>query len=116
MEQSQPINNALCPISISNSFGNGFIVGNLFFTAGHVAKLSNHMTIKIGNETLRLNNDDAIILKEERTNTDGNYYDFAIYKLPNKYNDLTIDCSIPTIGEQLISKSLKHEIKKNHQL
>ena len=48
------IDNCIFPICVGNSNGNGFVIGDLFFTASYVAKESASYTIYIENEAIQL--------------------------------------------------------------
>lgn len=106
------LSKSVIPITVGTSDGNGFVVGDLFFTAGHVAKEDESIFVKIGDDLHRLYNKDAILLLEEEKNDDGTYNDCAIFKLPKKYNSLTLDYTIPAKGDTLLSISCKHVVEK----
>jgi hypothetical protein len=101
------IENCLYPVWAGNADGNGFVIRDLFFTAGHIVNKSKSFTIYIENENIQLCKEHAIFMSCDSINDSGNYFDFAIYRLPKKYNNLTIDSSIPQKGDSLKSISFK---------
>lgn len=81
--------------------GCGFIVGNLFFTAGHVIKNCKHPHIVLnGVKTLLIN---RVFYSCEEGND--KVSDIAIYKLENIYSDICFSCLTPMLGMKLISES-----------
>ena len=99
------------PITSGCYAGNGVVVGDLLITAGHVVNKDGTIHITIKGDAYSLNRNDAIVCLEEKSNEEGLFNDCAVYKLNNRYNHLTIENYIPTVGEVLQSVSYKHIVE-----
>ncbi|MBR3911838.1 MAG: trypsin-like serine protease [Alistipes sp.] len=104
--------NYVIPIAVGCCDGNGVVVGDLLMTAGHVVNKGDTIHINIKGDTYSLNKNDAIVCLEEKSNEEGLFNDCAVYKLNNRYNHLTIENYIPTVGDILQSVSYKHIVEK----
>lgn len=99
------IMNELClpiyPETDYDEVGCGFIVGNLFFTAGHVIKDCKHSHIFLNGVKTLLTN--RVFYSFEEGNE--KVPDIAIYKLENVSSDTCFSCQTPMQGMELISES-----------
>ena len=104
--------NFVIPITVGYSDGNGVVVGDLLITVGHVVNKGDSIHLTIKGDAYSLDKNDAIVCLEEKSNEEGLFNDYAVYKLNNSYNHLTIENYIPTIGDILQSVSYKHIVEK----
>lgn len=104
--------NFVIPITVGYSDGNGVVVGDLLITVGHVVNKGDSIHLTIKGDAYSFDKNDAIVCLEEKSNEEGLFNDYAVYKLNNSYNHLTIENYIPTIGDILQSVSYKHIVEK----
>jgi len=103
-------------IKSHDTYGNGILIGNYFFTAAHVIEKAVKSYVTIEDKTQELTKDTALVLKtNEERRWDG--YDLAIYrfddiipspltlydKLPT--NDIIINCGFYNRKSSIMNKS-----------
>ena len=107
---------ATCLIWVSkgNDFtnGNGVFVSNYLITAGHVVKNADSITCVMENQSIRLNVSEAIILKYD-DNQNLPDYDIAVFKMDKIQSSLTLSETLPEVGCELQSNSLKIVVTKS---
>lgn len=100
---------ALVPIRTSDyTYGNGVVVGNKLITAGHVVTSCKSFHA----DHNYFETKDALILENQNVNETGEYYDVAVFNYSDGYDDLTLSELLPSIGEELVSYSLKRRMTK----
>lgn len=103
-------------IKSHDTYGNGVLIGNLFFTAGHVVEKAIKSYVTIEDKTYELTKNTALVLKtNEVRRWDG--YDLAVFKfddiIPSPLtlydelptNDLIINCGFYNRISSKINKS-----------
>lgn len=100
------------------SDGCGVLVGNLFFTAGHVIEHAVTASVYIDHESHQLRKEDAVFYSfYDKEEFDPKGSDIAVFKLEGvEPSPLTLREDAPIVGEELISVSFRRPSKRAKEL